>query len=93
MLKREGRLGKSRHTREHNTKVDSKQGMDIRNSCRLEGEKKTMKAWICKGGEFPDPKCIWLSRMTVFHGVAFLVTCHDIEAFSCSRNISQHDIR
>jgi len=37
MLKRERRLGKSRHTREYNTKIDTKQGMDIGYSCRLRG--------------------------------------------------------
>jgi hypothetical protein len=51
-----------------------------------------MKAWICKGGEFPDPTCIWLSRMTVFHGVTFLFTYNNIEAFRRPRNIS-HDVR
>jgi len=41
MLKRGRRLGKSRHTREYNTKVDTKEkeiGIDY--SCRLKEKKK-----------------------------------------------------
>jgi hypothetical protein len=72
MLKRERRLGKRRHICEYNTKVDTKeQGMDIGYICRFKG--KTTKAWICKGGEFLDPTCVWLPGNTVFHGVTFLV--------------------
>lgn len=53
MLKRGRRLGKSRHTREYNTKVDTKEkeiGIDY--SCRLKEKKKQWRLGFIRTGNF-----------------------------------------